>query len=220
MAAWRVLQIADSAFPAGGFAHSAGLEAALQLGEARTPERLEAYARMLLWNVGSSSLPFVRAAHDHPPEVWELDARVDSLLTNHVANRASRTQGRAFIATCSRSFDDAHLAALAARSRSREVTAHVAPLFGAALAVLSVTLADALALHLYLALRGAASAAVRLGIIGPYEAQGLVDRCTVTMDAVLERCADLRPAEAATTAPLLDVFGATHDRAYTRLFLS
>jgi urease accessory protein len=217
---WRILQIADSAFPTGGFAHSAGLEAALHLGEAFTPDRLDGYLRALLWNAGNASLPFVAGAHDDPTEVWTMDARVDALLTNHVANRASRTQGRAFVATCSRVFDDPALASLDARSRTRAVTAHFAPILGASLAALSIDRHVALALHLYLTLRGAASAAVRLGIVGPYEAQRLQQRHAATMDVVLAHCAFLKPSHAATTAPLLDLFGATHDRLYARLFQS
>jgi urease accessory protein len=217
---WRVLQIADSAFPTGGFAHSAGLEAATQLGAARTSDQLDTYIRVHLWNVGNASLPFVAAAYDQPDEVWAMDARIDAFLTNHVANRASRTQGRAFVATCARVFDEPPLASFAARGRTRAVTAHFAPLFGASLAVLAIERRDALALHLYLALRGVALAAVRLGVVGPHEAQRLLERHATTLDVVLMQCASLRADDAATTAPLVDIFGATHDRLYSRLFQS
>lgn len=217
---WRLLQIADSAFPTGGFAHSAGLEAAHHLGDSGLAERLDAYVHAFLWNVGNASLPFVAATHDHPHEVWATDAQVDAFLTNHVANRASRTQGRAFVATCARVFDQPLLASLATRTGTREVTAHFAPVFGASLAALAVGRREALALHLYLALRGVASAAVRLGIVGPYEAQRLQLRHAETLDTVLGHCASLTAAEAATTAPVADLFAASHDRLYTRLFQS
>ncbi len=217
---WRVLQIADSGFPTGGFAHSAGLEAANHFGESGPAATLDAYVHAFLWNVGNASLPFVAATYDHPHDVWAIDARVDAFLTNHVANRASRTQGRAFVSTCARVFDEPVLTSLARRSATREVTAHFAPVFGATLAGLAVGRREALALHLYLALRGVASAAVRLGIVGPYEAQRLQLRHAETLDKVLEHCASLPAAEAATTAPVVDLFAATHDRLYTRLFQS
>jgi len=218
--AWRILQIADSAFPTGGFAHSSGLEAAMHLGEAATPERLDAYLQNLLWNAGNASMPYVAAAYDRPSDVWTLDARIDAFLTSHVANRASRTQGRSFVATCARVFDEPELGLLGAQSRAREVKVHFAPVLGAATAALALGRRDALALYLFLTLRGAASAAVRLGIVGPYEAQRVQQRHGSTMDTVLERCASLRPEQAATTAPLPDLFGATHDRLYARLFQS
>jgi urease accessory protein len=217
---WRILQIADSGFPTGGFAHSAGLEAALHLGEARTGDQLEDYVRAHLWNVGHASLPFVAAAHEAVDDLWALCDWMDACLTNHVSNRASRTQGRTFLATCADVFDEPAVAALASRARSRSVPAHFAPAFGAALALLGVTHRDALALHLHVALRGVTSAAVRLGVVGPLEAQRLQVRHASTLDRVLVECAALRPGQATSSAPLLDLFGATHDTLYARLFQS
>lgn len=217
---WRVIQLADSAFPTGGFAHSGGLEAARHLGEVPTPARLDAYVGAHVWNVANASLPFAAAAYDRPEDLWAVDAQADAFLTNHVANRGSRTQGRAFAATCARVFDRPRLASLAAAARTRQVTAHWAPVFGAALSALGIARREALALHLYLALRGAVSAAVRLGVIGPHEAQRMCERHTGTVDVALAQCEALRPGDAATTAPLFDVFGATHDRLYARLFQS
>jgi len=217
---WLVLQLADSAFPTGGFAHSGGLEAAAQLGEVRTPDELASFVEASLWQAGCAALPFVGAARDDPPRFAALDRACDALLTSHVANRASRTQGRAFAATCARVVDDAALAELDAACRARRVHAHLAPVFGAALGALGVARADALALFLHASLRGLASAAVRLGLAGPLEAQRLVRASAPALDRVLAACAATSVDDAAQPAPLLDLFGATHDRLYSRLFQS
>ncbi len=217
---WRLLQLADSAFPTGGFAHSAGLEAALHCGEVDSEATLENYVDSFLWNVGTASLPFVAAAYDAPGTLWQLDEHIDAVLTNHVANRASRTQGRAFAATCAEVFGASRLGSLAARVRSREVAAHLAPIFGASLSILGLDRSETLGLHLYLALRGVASAAVRLGIVGPHEAQRLLAERGPRLDAILKRCESLGPDDAATAAPVVDIVGATHDRLYARLFQS
>jgi urease accessory protein len=217
---WQLLQIADSAFPTGGFAHSGGLEAAAAHGRARTEDDLAAYVGEHVWNVGWASLPFVTAAFDAPGEVWALDAWNDAAITSHVANRASRTQGRTFLATCARIFDELPLAAMAARARTRDVSAHLGPVFGASLASLGATRHEVQALYLYVALRGVVGAAVRLGLVGPHQGQRLLRRHGRTLDAVLAACASLTPDEAATASPVLDLMGATHDRLYTRLFQS
>jgi urease accessory protein len=220
MVRWRLLQIADSSFPTGGFAHSNGLEAAVHHGRARTADQLDAYVRGWLWNVGYASLPFVTAAFDTPDGVWSLDAWIDATITSHVANRASRTQGRTFLATCVRTFDEPAIVALAARSRTRDVRAHFAPVFGASLAALGASREEAAMLHLHTALRGVLSAAVRLGVVGPHEAQSMQRRYTSTLDEVLAECGSLSPRDAATLFPLSDIMGATHDRLYARLFQS
>jgi urease accessory protein len=217
---WRLLQLADSAFPTGGFAHSAGLEAAVHSGEVRDAARLDTYVLAYIWNVGNACLPFVAAAHDEPQAMAELDTLVDAILTSHVANRASRTQGRAFVATCARVFDEPAVATLFSQVRERSVHAHLAPAFGAVLSFLGVDRRDTLALHLYLALRGMTSAAVRIGIVGPNEAQRLQQRHGPTLDAILRTCGHLGSNEAATVSPLIDIIGATHDGLYARLFQS
>jgi urease accessory protein len=219
-ARWRVLQIADSAFPTGGFAHSGGLEPAVSAGVVDSVESFDAFVRTHLWTCGHGSLPFVAAAHRHPEDVESLDAAVDAQLVNHVANRASRTQGRAFLATAARVFEAPAVVALAERAAQRRITAHYPPVFGASLAALEISLSDALATHLLLALRGVASAAVRLGIVGPNEAQRIQGRHAETLDAVLAECRTLTPDDAACVAPIFDALGATHDRLYARLFQS
>jgi urease accessory protein len=217
---WRILQLADSSFPTGGFAHSAGLEAAVHGGHARSPDDLDAFARALLWNVGHGALPFARAAHEAPEDLATIDARADAFLSSQVANRASRTQGRAFVATCAKVFDSRAIASMDDDARARTIHAHHAPLFGAVLRSLDVERVEALGLYLHVALRGVASAAIRLGLVGPHEAQRLLLRHGPTVDAVLAACRDRALADAALVAPLVDIIGATHDRLYSRLFQS
>jgi urease accessory protein len=73
---------------------------------------------------------------------------------------------------------------------------------------------------LFATLRAGLSAAVRLGLSGPLEAQRLQARLAPTLDAALVRGADVAVADAAQTAPVLDVLQGAHDRLYSRLFQS
>ena len=208
---WLWLQLADSAFPSGGFAHSGGLEAAAQAGE--VPE-LERFLRDLIWQTAHGALPLASAAHDRPAELAALDARADLFLINHVANRASRQQGRAFLQTCALAFPQ--IASL--QAQARQLARHHAPLFGAAMQRLEMTLEETQRLLLFSTLRAAISAAVRLALAGTHEAQALQARLAPALEDALHACAELRsPAQ---TAPMADLLQATHDRLYSRLFIS
>jgi urease accessory protein len=213
---WLLLQLADSAFPTGGFAHSAGLEAAFQQGEV-SQGGIAAWARQTIWQAAFFSLPFVGAAHDDPKRLADLDRRCCVSLNNPVANRASSLQGRAFMAACSAAFGGRRLQKWA---EAEALTLHYAPAFGAAASVLGAARLDAQRVYLFSSLRSGLSAAVRLGLTGPLESQRLQAGLAPTLEQALARCSDIDVEDAAQTAPILDLLQGAQDRLYSRLFQS
>jgi len=208
---WIVWQLVDSAFPAGGFAHSFGLEAAWQQGEVDAAS-LPAFVRDAIAQAGHGSLPFVMAAYDDPWSLLLFDERCDAFLRNAVANRASRVQGRAWAGTVRRSFPHVDVRETGVR--------HFAPVFGATMRALGVSRDDVARMFLFGVARGTLSAAVRLGITGTNDAQRMLSACSSALDRTLSRCADLQIDDACQTSPLIDLWQASHDRLYSRLFQS
>jgi urease accessory protein len=204
---WLIWQLADSAFPSGGFAHSAGLEAAWQQDEI---DGVEHFVRQVITQSGHGALPLVGAAHERTADLADLDARCDAFLSNSVANRASRIQGRAFLLATRRAFP----------SLPEFSAMHYAPLFGAVCGVIGVNRRTAQALFLQIACRGVLAAAVRLGVIGSNAAQRLQADLAPHLQDTLDRCEHLSPARLSQTAPLIDLWQSMHDRIYSRLFQS
>jgi urease accessory protein len=225
---WLIWQLADSAFPSGGFAHSSGLESAWQQGEifgvrrlaaalesgAKAPhsegEAVEPFIRQCITQCGHGALPLVGAAHERPGDLADLDALCDAFLSNAVANRASRIQGGALLLAARRAFP----------SVPEFSAMHHAPLFGAICRAVGVSRRTAQALFLQLTCRGVLAAAVRLGIIGSNAAQRLQADLAPHLEETLHRCEGLSPAQLAQTAPLIDLRQSMHDRIYSRLFQS
>ena len=216
---WLMWQLADSAFPAGGFAHSYGLEAAWQQGEVDAAS-LPSFVRDAIAQAGRSGVPFVAAAFDDPDDLPAIDERCEAFVRNPVANRASRVQGRAWLGTVERAFPRPAVRALCEAIRARPGARHVAPAFGATMRALEVDRHDAARLYLFGVARGTLAAAVRLGIAGTMDAQRILSERAGDLDRTLAHCEGVTPDEAAHTAPLIDFWQASHDRLYSRLFQS
>jgi urease accessory protein len=213
---WLIWQLADSAFPAGGFAHSNGLEAAWQHGEVRDSQGLTRFCEASLWQFGHASLPFMLATHRNPERICEVNKLFDCFTTNHIANRASRVQGQSFLASARRIFPVLN----AQLDRLETGSSHLSPILGIVLRALTIDCPTASRLLIFFHLRSLASSAVRLGIVGPMEAQRLQHSLSPLLDAVLSRCADLTLEDISQPSPLLEIWQSAHDRLYSRLFQS
>ncbi len=86
--------------------------------------------------------------------------------------------------------------------------------------LLGVEAGPAAQLYLHQVLRGVLSAAVRLGQLGPMQAQRLQFELAGDAEAVLRANAGRTVEQLASVAPVEELLGALHDRLYSRLFQS
>src|SRR5450432_1321725 len=213
---WLIWQLADSAFPSGGFAHSGGLESAWQHGVVNDGETLEKFLRTSLSQIKRGALHFTSAAWEEHAQFSQFDADCDLFLNNRIANQASRSQGKAFLGSSARTFKNKFLNSLNATIRKQQMPGHFAPVFGVVMRELKISRPRTSSLLLYISLRGFLSSAVRLGIIGPIEAQ-TIQAAIAESDVLAE---DEISVNAVQTTPFLDLLQGTQERLYCRLFQS
>lgn len=217
---WVIWQLVDSTFPAGGFAHSGGLESLVKWGDVDSPDCLFDFLKANLTQAVYSLVPFVTATHREPVRVKQADAACDALLTNHVANRASRAQGRAFLASTASIFRLNQCREMQGELSADGLAGHFAPIFGVVSSALGVELKDSVLVFVRNILRDLISAAVRLNVVGPLQGQSIQTQLAPFVQRLTERTTIHKLEDATQTSPIIEVFQGTHDRLYSRLFQS
>ncbi|MEU6661534.1 urease accessory UreF family protein [Streptomyces sp. NPDC046821] len=219
-----LLLLADGRFPAGGHAHSGGVEAAVASGAVHDTRTLEAFCRGRLHTTGLTTAGLAAAAAaGHDPLLLDeaADARTPTPALRTVARRLGRQMLRAARAT----FPSEALERLAS---ARPQGAHQPVVLGLAARAAGLAPVDAAHAAAYENASGPATAAVRLLSLDPLDASGLLARLGPEMDDVADAAAraaarfategvDALPS---ASAPLLDITAEHHAAWPVRLFAS
>jgi urease accessory protein len=207
------LLLADGRFPAGGHAHSGGLEAAVTAGTVHDLGSLELFLCGRLRSTGLVTAALAALACRGAADLADLDAEADARTPSRAQRDASRRQGRALLRAARITWPGF------AGFDQLGPTPHHPLALGVAAAAAGCAASDAARIAAYQSVTGPASAAVRLLALDPMQVSGLLARLAAEIDAVAELAAgaDEVPSDA---APALDLLAETHARAEVRLFAS
>ncbi|MGA4878767.1 urease accessory protein UreF [Streptomyces lydicamycinicus] len=219
-----LLLLADGRFPAGGYAHSGGVEAAVAHKAVHDIDSLEAFCRGRLHTTGLTTAGLAAAAAAGCDPLM-LDDAADARTPVPALRAVARKLGRQMMRAARATYPSAELDRLAAE---RPQGAHQPIVQGLAARAAGLTPQDAACAAAYETVGGPATAAVRLLSLDPLDASRLLARLSVETDTVAAAAADAA-ARVATegpdalptaSAPLLDITGEQHAAWTIRLFAS
>jgi len=217
-----LFQITDSAFPLGSFAFSYGLESMAKLGLIKDVTEFKKYLLNVLTQMSCSEMPFLNSSyHSRPDEheiLIEIFERMEAFITVPCIRKASITQGRSLLQVVKAIYPEHDLNQFINWLRQHDLSTHFAPVFGIVSRTIAFSHTEALFAYAYIALRDQVSAAIRLGLIGPHEAQGILRETLGHVDTIICRVKDLAYDQAFKVAVALEIAQAHHPTLYSHLF--
>ncbi len=238
-----LLTLADSRLPAGGHAHSGGVEQAVAAGLVHDPASLAAFLLRRLQTSGAVAAGLAAAACSGDDETGagglleEAPVGLSASGGRHLAAVGAR---RATVLSSLDAEADARTPSPALRAASRQqgrglvrvgrrawpspvwdalpAAPHHAVALGVAAAAGGLTPRDAAAAAAYLSVSGPATAAQRLLAMDPLTVAAVTARLAPEIDAVAE--AAVREGLPADTDPLLDLLAEVHAARTDRFFAS
>lgn len=217
-----LLLLADGRLPAGGYAHSGGLEAAVAAGRVTDIAGLEKFLIGRAETAGLIAAAFAaaacaRAGRNDLSSLSELETELDARIPSLALRKVSRDLGRQLRRAMNSIHPHPYFSALGPAPHQPVVMGVAAAVFGlgprdAALAILHENNA------------GAAAAAAKVMRVDPFDVHAILARATDRLDRLAGKAAavaDGPPAELpAPGSPLTDIAAEHHRRSDVRLFAS
>jgi urease accessory protein len=245
---WSVVMLADSSLPTGSFAHSAGLEAAGQLGLVRGESEVQSFVQAATRSAMQMLTPFLIGGHRISSgdfcDVSEIGEKWNNLhrqaqavmVTNEPACAASLDQGKSLARVASQwlaaplnssDIDGQRKDEILKCLKSTTGSPHIAPTLGAIGGLLGLDEVQVCRLFAYCIARDLVSAAVRLSLVGPLASVPLLhsvqrsgeDGIRAVFQTVKEYPDDPLLSSAAS-APVIEALHPCHEILQTRLFRS
>ncbi len=246
---WSIVMLADSGLPTGSFAHSAGLEAAAQLGMIRREEDVrnfvEAATRSSIQLLAPFLIAGLRIAQDQSQDGSVMDSIEDRwerlhrecqavMVSNQPACSASLDQGKSLMRVASQWLSGAQESSLSAgidteilKHLKNGSSPHIAPALGVIGGVLGLDEIQVCRLFAYCMARDLVSAAVRLSLVGPLASVPLLHNVQESIEnGICDVYNEIQnhPEEpllvAATSAPVIEAMHPCHEILQVRLFRS
>jgi len=224
-----LLQFSDGLFPAGGYAHSAGLETCVQSGAVSDSSGVEAFIRAHLEGVTGPTDAVIlvcalrAAAAGDVDQCFALDRRLDAIKAAAEAREASRQMGRQIVRVAGAiiGVDNLVIPAFVRAAQERSVPCHQAVIFGIVGAAFRWSPSDASAAFLYANTAQIVGAALRLLPMGQLDGQRIIARLGPTIGRLAIEAASRENADDAWSfAPALEIAAMRHARLEARIFRS
>jgi len=215
-----LLQVNDSQFPSGAYAHSMGLEGYVQRGLVKKPEDLEAFLeRQIVPSLCAFELPYLLKAHaaakagdtgtllamDHELDAWKLGAEM---------RQASRQLGNRRLAMLLKLDADPFLQGYG----ERDAPCH--HIIICAIELRHAGPAAAACAFSYQSISGYTSAAMKLIRLGQERCQGILRRMLGLIHPAILTLLQQPPGQIGWFNPTLEISSMRHARANERLFIS
>jgi urease accessory protein len=222
----RLLQITDTVFPTGGFAHSFGLETYVARGVVDTGAMLEAFIANTLLHAlapsdGVACAAAARAGDDWEGIVQRLDHRLTAMKTVTEFREASQSLGTRFLRTSTQLFALPRTTRYLAAIDAKQLHGHMSLAYGLTCCDLALPLQPALSAWFRQHCALLVSAGVRLIPLGQTAGQTLLARLGTTIVTAVERTLGRDTDDMTSFAPGQELAGILHrDVLTTRLYIS
>jgi urease accessory protein len=220
----RLLQVNDSAFPTGGYAHSYGFEQIVRFGLVHDAESMLHYLEQHLWpTLIHFELPVVRfaqeaALREDEVDLIALDACVDATKTARELREASRSTGRQRLHAFCENNASPFLNRIAQAVKQERSHGHHAVVYGIGMAALPQQ--AVLTSWAFQSLSAVCLSAPKLLRIGQNAAQCVLTVSISRMEENIALSLAVDRDEFGWFDPLMEIASMQHEIAYERLFIS